>query len=1374
MIPHTRRAFRPCPASPHRSRILCALVAATGLLLASTAEALPPVVPGFANVPQTAGSLLAGIVAPMQGRTSIFAYHNGLLYSIPESPGSLGGSDQQVRTWSLLDPSNPMQLGTLGVTRNPINAHGFFFRGADLIIGDGHWTFRASATPGVNLRMDFPGMDANPALQCAGDRGCLFYPWYVGPTLWSYNAIDGQQQLYPRIGQPPAASWNLVEQTGVIGHPFILGNRLYFASDQSRTGVASYDISDPANPVLLGVLNTGGPGGYWPELFGLDGRLYLVFPYNTNGNGMRVVDITDPTDMQFVIDIALPGAEAMYATFQDEFAFIGDHKIDMRTYQSVLFLDSANRTRTLPHPAGGITGLDTSQFALPLGNLLITGGANANQGMAIWAHQDAPDTRAPEVAFHVPRDGQTHYPTGAPISLLIHETLEAKTLVLGSSLVLREIDGDAVPASLTLSFDDVITITPNAPLQPDTAYELIVVEGGIKDAAGNGILGHRFSFSTGAELQADAPPQIDSFGAIGSPALSGGSVGFAVVASDPEGLDLHFRFDPGDGSPRSEWSAETGFEHVYGSPGHHRASVQARDPGGRIAAASRVVTVLDAFPTPAPPTGSSLACLADGSAVALNPDHDSAARIAADGSAVLAEVVFDSPGLECRDPRRIARVGSSLWASCFDNDRLLVLDAQTLAPLQAITLAHGSRPFDVVAAADGTAVYVSTHGRGELLRFDAATLAQTGQIGLGAGARAVALSADGGSAFVTRFLSPGDSAAIWQVQLGSMSLSRTIQVPKFGGIPHRDSSASGRGTANYLADIALAPGGTRLWFVATKPNTERGPLIGPDLSPENTMRTVAVELDVVSGALTRVFDIDNADSASAVGLSPLGDYLFVALQGNRELAVFDLLAEVAVGTGALRARRPTGHAPQGLCLSGGTLWVQNLLGPGLSRFELGGLLDAGEAVLPVQQIDTVSTPAMSAQVLAGKRVFYDAADPRMSSDGYISCASCHLDGGHDGRSWDFTGRGEGLRNTIDLRGRAGMAHGKVHWSANFDEIQDFEHDIRGAFGGLGFLSEAQFAASDHPLGTPKAGMSPELDALATYVGSLDASHVPRSPWREPDGSFTALAQDGNVVFAAMDCGDCHTPPRYTRSPLAWLDLVDVGSLSSTSGGRLGENLAGIDVPSLLALYDTAPFLHDGSAATLESVFGYYGGAVLPAESGTPSAGAYVEGQFVALNHDDTVRGRAMVQFDQQGSRLAFANVDGGSGGLGAIELRYSAHQAGQIALRVNGVERLVNLPATGNPTWANTHWRRLRVEDLLLAPGAVNSIEVERTALFARLALDDILLARPENRAAAASHREVLELQPDDRAALLRFLLELEPAAAVVAQDRLFGNGFED
>ena len=71
---------------------------------------------------------------------------------------------------------------------------------------------------------------------------------------------------------------------------------------------------------------------------------------------------------------------------------------------------------------------------------------------------------------------------------------------------------------------------------------------------------------------------------------------------------------------------------------------------------------------------------------------------------------------------------------------------------------------------------------------------------------------------------------------------------------------------------------------------------------------------------------------------------------------------------------------------------------------------------------TVDNETLAPDVLLGKQIFYNADDPRMNEDGYLSCASCHLDGDQDGQIWDFTQRGDGLRNTISLKGRAGMGH----------------------------------------------------------------------------------------------------------------------------------------------------------------------------------------------------------------------------------------------------------------------------------------------------------------------------------------------------------------
>jgi cytochrome c peroxidase len=241
---------------------------------------------------------------------------------------------------------------------------------------------------------------------------------------------------------------------------------------------------------------------------------------------------------------------------------------------------------------------------------------------------------------------------------------------------------------------------------------------------------------------------------------------------------------------------------------------------------------------------------------------------------------------------------------------------------------------------------------------------------------------------------------------------------------------------------------------------------------------------------------------------------------------------------------------------------------------------------PVASLEIPSSEPLAADVLLGKQLFNDSFDPRLARDGYIACAHCHLDGEADGRTWDFTDRGEGLRNTISLLGRAGVGHGPIHWSANFDEVQDFENDIRNAFGGTGLLAEADWRAgtTSQTLGDPKAGLSADLDALAAYVTSL--ATYPASPFRAADGSLSPDAAAGEAIFDSLGCGACHSGAALTDSTfLAPADplLHDVGTITEASGQRLGGPLLGLDTPTLHELWNTAPYLHDGSAASLLDV-----------------------------------------------------------------------------------------------------------------------------------------------------------------------------------------------
>ena len=344
-----------------------------------------------------------------------------------------------------------------------------------------------------------------------------------------------------------------------------------------------------------------------------------------------------------------------------------------------------------------------------------------------------------------------------------------------------------------------------------------------------------------------------------------------------------------------------------------------------------------------------------------------------------------------------------------------------------------------------------------------------------------------------------------------------------------------------LYAAAVSPDGRSLWIPSLKDNTARGLATdGQAHTFESTVRSIVSRIDLSTGQedLGSRHDFNNREGPVALGYSPDGDLVFVALRGSNAIDVLD-----AYSGELITSLENVGRGPQGMAFTsdGSKLFVHSWLSRAVYVYDIGNIIHHGtyRAKL-LAQIAAVQDEKLSQQLLAGKRVFFNAADPRMSRDSYQACASCHLDGAQDGRVWDKTAAGEGLRNTITLVGHGGQDHGSVHWTANFDEIQDFEHDIRNEFGGLGFLTDVEFSepGRDHPLGTPKAGLSDELDALAAYVLSLAAT--PRSPYRSPDGSLTPEGEAGRQVYGRLRCASCHGGPAFTDSANGLLH--DVGTL----------------------------------------------------------------------------------------------------------------------------------------------------------------------------------------------------------------------------------------
>ncbi len=607
---------------------------------------------------------------------------------------------------------------------------------------------------------------------------------------------------------------------------------------------------------------------------------------------------------------------------------------------------------------------------------------------------------------------------------------------------------------------------------------------------------------------------------------------------------------------------------VFLPPGRHAVTLAVQD-GARGASCGGVKIVHRPLVAEPARAHGKLAWIG-GHTVNVNPDHGTVSRV----DAATGMVVWERP--VGGEPVSLAVRGAELWVVDRAGARVLVLAADTGMERARIALPRASAPFGLVIDPSGTA-FVTLTATGEVVRLTAEGTIAARQV---VAPTARGLTWFAGELYVTRFLSGDDQGEVHVLDAATLAPRRVIALP-FD--PGPDTEASGRGAPNYVAEVQIAQDGVTGYVASKKDNIARGTFRdGRLLNFETRVRAVVSPFVVgtASAAVHRRLDINDRDMVLTTLISRYGDLLFVAAQGADTIDVFD------VATGRRVSQFEVGAAPQAMALDpqGRVLAVFDYLGRTVRYHDVAGLLDGTRNSAPLlRTVVTTGREVLDPVVLLGKRIFHDAADDRMSRDGYISCASCHFEGGHDGRVWDFTQGGEGLRNTIPLAGRAGLGQGRVHWTANFDEIQDFENDIRESFGGRGFLSEADWVATRDPLGAPKAGRSPELDALAAYVSTL--ATFPPSPFRGEDGTLTDAARRGRAVFVGADCARCHAGAAFADGV-----RYDVGTVSAGSGAGIGAPLTGVgfDTPTLRSLWSSAPYLHDGSAADLEAVLARHG------------------------------------------------------------------------------------------------------------------------------------------------------------------------------------------
>ncbi|MEM7298219.1 MAG: PKD domain-containing protein, partial [Bacteroidota bacterium] len=822
---------------------------------------------------------------------------------------------------------------------------------------------------------------------------------------------------------------------------------------------------------------------------------------------------------------------------------------------------------------------------------------------------------------------------------------------------------------------------PDEPLEENMTYTLSVTSG-LQDCVGNGANPYSFTFSTGGSLNCgeivavNSPPIITSFEASSDRLLTGETLTFEALVSDADGDDLEYRWSFDDGNV-TEWGSNATESHRYSSPGNYQVILEARDDEDISKSFANVAVSNNAI------TGSS----ANSSPIILddvnrtvwvvNPDNNSFTSISADELTVQNEYAVGE------DPTGIVLGNDgNLWITCRDADQVWVINPDDGSEIERIDMGRGSRPYAIIQDPNDDFIYVSEMGSGEVSRISTATRAVDRTVSVGPTPRAMAIDAISTTLYVSRMISGPDGGEIYRVDLSDFSTASSLGLSVDDTSPP-ESGVNGPGIPNYVSGVAINPNGNELTYTSKKDNIFNGTSTirnGFEFTFERTVRSIIGKVDLqISFENTgdRV-DIDDMAQPSSVVYSENGNFLIVTMQGNNLVIVLDAFS------GSELSRSVTGLAPQGVLIDPATdrVFTKDFMDRTVTVFD-GSTVFGGTAgpMEELAKLSTVQMEVLSSDVLRGKQIFYNSDDTRMTQqgdndNGYITCATCHIDGTHDGIVWDFTQRGEGLRNTTSLIGRAGTGHGRVHWTANFDEIQDFEHDMRDAFGGQGFMSDAEFNSGTRntPLGDTKEGISNDLDALAAYLESLD--RFDPSPYKPSDTDFSTEGLLGREIFERLECASCHSGGEFTNSTQGY--LADVGTITGTSGGRLSGTLIALDVPTLKDVWSTAPYLHDGSAETLHAVF--------DSHIGTESLSSTELDQLVSylLEIDDSETSRGTSSTVSIETPEVDSEIEQGSPITFSVNSSFNSSDISQVIYYANGMEVVSTAQAPYTANWTPT------------------------------------------------------------------------------------------
>jgi len=497
-------------------------------------------------------------------------------------------------------------------------------------------------------------------------------------------------------------------------------------------------------------------------------------------------------------------------------------------------------------------------------------------------------------------------------------------------------------------------------------------------------------------------------------------------------------------------------------------------------------------------------------------------------------------------PKAILLSHGKLFTVCsYSEGELIISDLKKLKKKATIKVGHGAS--DVVVSPDGKFAYVSNQFSDDVSIVDISAKKEINRIPVLRQPMTLEISQDGQYIFVANFLTA--HRADVDTVTSEVSIIDVQKEKVIKNIPLANGS-------NALRGMSLSADGKYI-FISHNLGRFQVPTTQLEKGWMNTSALSIIDAQKLEFVATVLLDDPESGAAGSWGIDCTPEHIFVAHSGTHDFSVIDYpkfieklesvpnkeeLSYALLFLADLRERIPvSGNGPRIIKANGSEVYVANYFSDNID------IVDVNNPVLSNSRNLLLNNELYNDSVRLGEIYFNDAA---YCFQGWQSCNGCHPNEARtDGLNWDLMN--DGMGNPKNCKS---LLYSHETPPAMISGIRpDAETAVRAGF------RHIQFSQIEEP----------HAIAVDKYLKSLRPIPSPKLV----NGELNNLAKEGKKVFEKVNCGICHPAPYYT-------------DLKKHEIGKLGEydkqNIW--DTPTLVEIWRTGPYLHDGRCATIKDVF----------------------------------------------------------------------------------------------------------------------------------------------------------------------------------------------